>query len=856
VRPDPGGARRRSVLRLRSALLVSAGLGFAAAPAAGQQAGYEEGILELVADRLPPLTLIVLIDSAGSVLLPIESVASHLGLDAGTGGRFIEIPQTGSTPARIDTAAHSVRLPTRTLQFAPAEMPRRDGVVYLRAEHLEMLLEAELRVDLATLTVVATRGVPFPAQQRIIAEQRRAMLLARQRWEEQRAALDDVAYEPLSGGAVADWEIVTGSLDPGELTTFRARAGVALLGGDLGAGAALQVGRNVDDHVRDVAFHYHRVFPRGRWVAQLRAGDLLTTGIFGRHLRGVELSSRPFLRSTELSSVLLQPDLPPGWEYEVFQGNQLLGYSVTGSADAVAVPLRAGTTPLQVRMYGPAGEEVVQTLVYQTPVSMLQKGRLEYVVGGGRCDVACDQLAHADVRYGITPLITTGAGFEAVRDTAGTAFRPYLVTSMSTGTRATAELTLMPAAQYSAHVSLFPREGTAAYLRGTLSRSGYGPISVVDDRDRRWNIDADVDQRLRRTLPFSQLRVGVAAAGSGNAFQRLRISSLGAFRSGYVEVRYDHDYTPSHHHLVTTRASVFTPFRARGRTWRPLVGGALGMSAAGVRLLELSTSIQPGPASVISSSIQWSRGTSRPSFNLGYSVRTGHVLAAVRAVSSVTGASSAAMLSGSAALSPAGRLTLHPSARTGYAGVSGTVFVDQDGDGILSAADEAVSDAFLVVGGQRVAADASGRFRAWGLQPYQAIGIAIDSTRTSDPGLTTLHGELLVRPVPNMARHVAVPLVRTRELLGAVVSDDDVPTANLTVEVTNLDSGDVVSTVTFSDGFFYVSRLRPGRYRVAVGDASLAAVHAAPAAGPIDFTITTAGDDIVVELSPLRLRRR
>ena len=33
----------------------------------------------------------------------------------------------------------------------------------------------------------------------------------------------------------------------------------------------------------------------------------------------------------------MHPDLPTGWEYEVFQGNQLLGYSDIASVDPVAV---------------------------------------------------------------------------------------------------------------------------------------------------------------------------------------------------------------------------------------------------------------------------------------------------------------------------------------------------------------------------------------------------------------------------------------------------------------------------------------------------------------------------------------
>jgi hypothetical protein len=818
---------------------------------------FDEGIMELVADRLAPTTVVVLMDSAGSVLLPLEHVTYFLGMSRPGEAREVRVPRIGGGIARVDTVAFTITFPSHTVQLTPAEMTRRGDVVFLRVEHLEALLESDIDVDFGTLTVAFARDVPFPAQQRIIAEQRRAMLVARQRWLEQRREQINVPYQALSGGAIADWEIATGSIDPAELTVVRARAGVAAFGGDLGGGGALEMGRSVEDRFRDLSLHYHRVFPRSRYVSQLRLGDVITNGLFSRQVRGLELSNRPFLRSTELSSILLQPDLPPGWEYEVFQGNQLIGYSTIGASDAVAVPLRAGATPLQVRMYGPAGEEIVRTLLYQTPVSLLEQDAVEYTVGGGNCVIGCDRFAHADVRYGVHPLVTAGAGAEIITDSAGTALRPYFVYSLSTGTRATAELTYMPFSLYSANVGLFVREGSAAYLRGNLSDPGFSPVSVIGGDRMRWDAEASWDERLDSQRLFSQLRFGIASGGSVGEVQRFRVSATGNFRSGYLEARFDHADASSQSDLLTTRAAVFTPFSIRGRTLRPLVSSAIGVGSSGIALAEAALSVQPTAASLVTAGLQWNRGSAQPSFTLGYNVRTSVALASLRAISSASGnRSSSASFSGSAAISPDGDVSLHPATRTGYAGVSGTVFVDLDGNGSFSPGDEPVSEAHLVVGDRRVASDDQGRFHAWGLQPYQPIGVAIDSTRTADPSLTTVADEIIIRPVPNMARAIDVPLVRTRELVGSVTAETaDIPVASLTIEITNLDSGAVTSTLTFSDGFFYVSRIRPGRYRLAISPASLRALGAVSAPPALEFSIPAAGQDLALDLPPLTLRR-
>jgi hypothetical protein len=291
---------------------------------------------------------------------------------------------------------------------------------------------------------------------------------------------------------------------------------------------------------------------------------------------------------------------------------------------------------------------------------------------------------------------------------------------------------------------------------------------------------------------------------------------------------------------------------------RPLINTAIGVSGVGVRLAEAGISIQPRSNAVVTAGIQWNRGSSRPTLSIGYTARTGPIQSALRAVSSASGvASSSFMMSTSTAFTHDGSVAFHPSARTGYAGLYGTVFIDRDGDGVFSDGDDVVSDAHLAVGAFRTATDIDGEYRVWGMQPYESVEVAIDSARTPDPSLTTSQAGIVVRPAPNVARRLDIALVQTSELIGTITAEPAVPTiAGVSLDITNLDTGDVTSTVTFSDGLFYVSRLRPGRYRIAVSHASLDAIgsNASPAAR--DFTISTTGDEPVIELEPIHLSRR
>lgn len=855
----PREKARRPGHPLRPALLLAAlALAGGSTRAAAQQVpGYEEGIVEVVAERLAPLTVLVFVDSAGGILLPVEQVAAHLGLTVTRSGTSLTLPRTAGGVSRIDVATRTLHLTDGTHALTPAELIVTDDEVFLRLDPLALLIEAEARFDRARLSVQLTRTVPFPAQQRIVAEQRRAMLLAIQRQSAERTARDSVGYRAVTGAGVVDWELSTLGTDPLRLTTLRTQGGIAFLGGDLNGGATWEVGR---DHVgaSELALRYHRVFPRARQLTQVSAGDILTKGLYARFIEGIEFTNRPVRRSYELGSVVVRPDLPPGWEYEVFQGSRLLGFSESGVNEAVAIPLHTGTTPVEVRMIGPAGQEVTSTLLYQTPVSILPRRALEYVAGAGRCaGRQCVRYAHADLRYGATSLVTLGAGAELMTDSVRDALRPYLVSSFSTGTLLTGEVTVMPGAQLSATLSAYPRHGSTAHLRTNISGAGFGTISILPSGNSRWDVESTWQERLEVPFrAFTQLRFGASVAGLGNAVQYWRMNASGGFSRGYTELRYDHDRLADHPHLLSARLAIMTPLRIRNRTYRPVINATLGAGDVGFRLVDLSTSLAPDARSVITGGAQWTRERGA-AFTLSYSARFGPLRAVARAVSNNRAGSSSLTVGSSAIFDNRGFVELQTGPRTGYAGLQGTVFVDRDGNGAFTSGDDVVPNARIVVGSVQVEADSLGRYRLWGLQPYGVVAVAVDSTRTPDPSWTTSAAELLVRPVPNTARRFDVPLIQTSELIGAITADDDVTTVGgLTLTITNTRSGDVLTALTFSDGQFYVSRVRPGSYRLAVAQSSLDALGAIADPPHLDFTIPAAGSEIVVELPGMHLRKR
>jgi hypothetical protein len=837
-----------------------------AAPASAAvtaQDPFEEGLVEVVAERLTPITVIVLVNPAGGMLLPVGQLATHLGFSVDASAPVITLPRPGGTTAVLDTREGILIADGDTLALTPAELTVRGGEVYLRSERLAVALDATITVNPATLTVAITRPVPFPAQQRIVAEQRRAMLLARQGHAD-RDVGDGVPFGTTSGIGVLDWDVSTRGFDPGALTSARLRSGAALLGGELVGAVTLEAGRDAASFARDAVIRYRRVFAGQPYVSQVNAGGIMTSGIFARFVRGVEIGNRPFMNQELIGQVLVEPDLPAGWEYEIFQGNRLLGFSEPGLRDPVAIPLRTGTTPVQVRMLGPSGEEVVTTLLYQTPVSMLGKGRFEYMAGAGRCQGSlCESLVHADARYGATERLTLGGGVEVIKDSTTSHARPYAVASFTTGQMLTGELQLMPGALLGSTLALHPRDGRTLHLRSNLSRPGFGPISLVPDELARWDMEVAWDERrparsgVMQPIAggFSSVRTGLAASGSADGIERWRATAAGSYSRGYAELRYDYENAAVRRHLVSGRTSTLLPMNLLGTRYRPMVNATLGVGDVGVRLAELGATAQIRDGTTANLAVTWNRDAGQPAMSLSWISRIGPVQSAVRAIAGREGASSTLMLSGSTAVTHAGELTTQPVARTGYAGLSGTVYVDLDGDGEFSEGDQPVPAMAIVAGGHRAVTDENGRYRVWGLQPYAVTEVAVDSTRVPDPSWTAADGAVRVRPIPNTARRVDIALVQTREVVGSVVALPGVATAGgVTVLITDVDNPDSrITGTTFSDGQFYISRVRPGRYTLTIAPSSLAALGATADPDGIPFSVSAAHSDFVIELPPVRL---
>ncbi|HEX6909276.1 MAG TPA: hypothetical protein VF142_02725, partial [Longimicrobium sp.] len=838
------------------------------APAQQAPAGFEEAVFELFVQGLPPRSVPAFVSPSGKVLVPVRAALELTGTPvqpAADGARLTVPGPRGAGTVTLDLAARTLS-GLVTASLAEDEAITVGGEGYVAAERVGQMLSGSAEVDLGALRVVVLRDPPFPAQERLAvgAARRRAQRLG----TGPRADLPDVPFRPRTGGGVLEWGVSANV--PGNIpSTVSLRTGLGVWGGMLRLGAVAFDPAGEGGGYGEVNASYHRVFPNSPYLRQVQIGDVVAEGLRAHSLRGVVLTNAPFARDPEFGELLFAPRLPEGWEYELYQGGQLLGFSAAGG-EAVPVPLQYGSTPVQVRLLGPAGERVESSVVYLVPTVQLPAGRFQYSAGGGLCPrlQRCEGIGIVDLRYGVTDRLTVLAGAEAESDSVAAETRPYAGASLIPAPGWALEAEGM--AGRFARASVF--NGGAGRVTGSatvglqlpLERGrtviGGGGFSTLPDTLARWHLDGTLRlRRAQRFRSFGFVNLAARLEGSeGRGLGFMRFSANTATRGVLLEAVYESapaevDSVDGRRLVLLRGTASLRRFSSR-RTGIPLVSAAVGTGSAGLEQWEARVSLHPGAASV-DLTARWVRGAGSPSLLLGTTARLGAARARAR-VGSVAGRTEGTVsVDGGLALGNGARPLPLEFGGLGLTGVSGSVFHDLDGDGRLGAGDEPVGDAWVGVGGIRVRTDARGRYATWSVLPYQAVAVALDTAAMADPSWAPVRVDSVLRPSPHLFARVDFPLVRTREVAGILVPAAGMAApAGVTVEVVRRGTGEVVETArTFSDGEFYFGRVLPGEYELRIAESSLRALGAAAEGAPIRFTVSSAGDGFLVEIPPIRL---
>jgi hypothetical protein len=840
ARPEPAPARVDSVVPTA-----------AFRPVAAPEGRFDEGLFELrLADVSASRTILVLVDQRGRPLLPVGAMLQYLEIPHRRAAEEIQLDWPPPTwRGRIGLADRSLQLSDASSVIPAAEWESRPDDLFVGVEVIQQIIGADVHVDWENLRILVAPRRDFPIAVRVASEVRRGLLLGR---SDRFGDRDDpsIGFSTRTGGFAAGWQVAVGAAGGTVQTSTRAMLGAAVLGGSLQVGSALTSGAG-GASVAPPFFQYSRAFSESAAIRQIRLGQVFSEGLVGRGLEGFTLSNDPFYSAEYFGQVMIEPVVPAGWEYEVYQGDQLLGVSARGENAPIPTHLGYGTNPLRVRMIGPAGQERVQELVYLVPAMQVPGGAWRYRAGGGFCrDAACSLLSYGDVRRGLTDRTTVGAGLEAATggDSAGW-LRPYGVLSHSP--RPDLRVEVRGQWETLLHASL-QRYGTGGGWQASAGWSGGN--SGFGSPKPHWYADG----ASAFTLPGVRqpLVAGARARGNANGTLEAWTGSVGTIvREFHVRAAYEHGFQLRD--IVSVHASRRVP-GTRGPLLRDLmVNTEADFTGEGLRHLNVGLTTRPLDHSNLNTSLRWSPGSRVPQLAISLVTRT--PAAYLQTVANRAGGSGSwfASASGGLAYDAGIGAVTSPVDALGQTGIAGRVFIDLEGDGEMGEGDTPLAGVPVSIGGARVITDENGAYRYWGVLPHTVVKVGVDTVAFTRPDLTPGRPAERVRAVPNVFTQVDIPVVHTRELLGQVswAGGELLTVGGITIEAEREEDGAVVRVLTFSDGEFYFGRLVPGSYRLRVAQSSLDALGAAQEAGAVSVEVEPRAEGAPVQAPTILIAR-
>jgi len=98
---------------------------------------------------------------------------------------------------------------------------------------------------------------------------------------------------------------------------------------------------------------------------------------------GARLARNPRGTGQTFSDQIIEGDATPGWQAELYRGNQLLGFQTIGADGRYAfddVPLQVGENRFTVQLYGPQGEQEKVERRFEIARNAVRPGQLTYLV--------------------------------------------------------------------------------------------------------------------------------------------------------------------------------------------------------------------------------------------------------------------------------------------------------------------------------------------------------------------------------------------------------------------------------------------------------------------------------------------
>ena len=431
-------------------LLPACQSAIAAAPAQVSEANMV--LLEVRLDNMVLSDAVTAYESGRDVYLPLGELARLLTLairvepGAGRAGGYILSEQRNFS---LDLQARTVEIAGRREAFDPAQARLDGDEIYVASRLLARWLPVDLDLDLPSLALKVRPREQLPLQARLQRRERGKLPGSPGGYVDPGYPRLATPYR-LAGVPFIDQTLAFGLDQRGGARTTAASWTAYLTTDFVGMEAALYASRDLHAAASRPRLTLGRHDPDAGLLGPLGASSVLLGSVpvpgvanIARSSatgNGIALSNRPLDQPTSFDRHMLQGDLAPGWDVELYYNEALVGVRQAGPDGKYSFedqPLAYGPNEFRLVFHGPLGQLRVERQSFLLEQSALRRGALFYDLAAHR-DREGRQRVLAQFEWGLSQYLNATAGwqrlplFDTTRSYANLGLRSYLNTVILT----------------------------------------------------------------------------------------------------------------------------------------------------------------------------------------------------------------------------------------------------------------------------------------------------------------------------------------------------------------------------------------------------------------------------------------
>lgn len=314
------------------------------------------------------------------------------------------------------------------------QLPAQGLIVYRYTQFLQAnlffdLFKLDCRFDFRSLSVRLTTAWELP----VVREKKQDLMrnnLNKLRNVFKADTSIDLEYATFRQG-MADWSVNTTNDFKG-LSDIRANVtmGGIIAGGE--AIAALQYNNKTIFASSQQYFLWRHVSNYNPLLKQVSLGRIITnaTSSIYAPVIGVQFSNSPTTLRRSFGSYRLNRYTEPNWIVELYVNSVLVDYTRSDASGFYSfdIPIVYGNTHVQIRYYGPNGEQRTGEADISMPFTFLPTGQVEYTVSGAVVeDSAWSKFSRSQINYGLFRRLTIGSGVEYLSSIADRKTMPFFI---------------------------------------------------------------------------------------------------------------------------------------------------------------------------------------------------------------------------------------------------------------------------------------------------------------------------------------------------------------------------------------------------------------------------------------------